>query len=123
MTDLDHDQVVSPLDIEVHQGAGCESLKVVLTERRKLISDHQFMLEAVKQDGRALEYASEELRGDREVVLEAVKQDEFGSTLQYASPELRGDLQMIWLSRCVLACGCAYGCDVCLLHHQQHHSN
>ena len=33
------------------------------------------MLAAVKDGGRALEYAAEELRGDREVVLAAVKQD------------------------------------------------
>ena len=30
-------------------------------------------LEAVRQDGDALEHASEDLRGDREVVLEAVR--------------------------------------------------
>jgi hypothetical protein len=35
----------------------------------------------------ALQYASEELRGDREVVLAAVKQD--GDALQYASQKLR----------------------------------
>ena len=33
------------------------------------------VLAAVRQDWRALEYGSEEVRGDREVVLAAVKQD------------------------------------------------
>ena len=32
-------------------------------------------LEAVQKDGRALLHASEELKGDREVVMEAVKQN------------------------------------------------
>ena len=32
-------------------------------------------MEAVRQNGCALEFASEELKGDREVVMEAVKQD------------------------------------------------
>lgn len=50
------------------------------------------MLAVVKQDGRALQYASEVLRGDREVVLAAVKQD--GRALEYASEVLRGDVQL-----------------------------
>ena len=38
-------------------------------------------LEAVKKSGRALEYASEELKSNRAVVLEAVKQNGFGYCL------------------------------------------
>ena len=37
----------------------------------------------------ALRYASQELRGDREVVLAAVRQN--GVALRYASPELKDD--------------------------------
>ena len=44
-------------------------------------------LAAVKENGSALEYASEELRADREVVLAAVQQN--GWAHQYASEELR----------------------------------
>jgi hypothetical protein len=40
------------------------------------------VLEAVKQDGRALEYADDSLKSDREVVLEAVKSN--GWALQFA---------------------------------------
>ena len=40
-----------------------------------LKDDREFMLEAVKQDGRALASASAALKDDREIVLEAVKQD------------------------------------------------
>ena len=51
------------------------------------------MLEAVKQDGRALEFASEEPRGHRDVVLEAVKQD--GRALEFASEEPRGHRDVV----------------------------
>jgi hypothetical protein len=47
------------------------------------------VLKAVKQNWRALEFANEVLRNDREVVLTAVKQD--GCALQYSSDELRSD--------------------------------
>jgi hypothetical protein len=46
------------------------------------------VLVAVGQDGNALEYASADLKGDREVVLAAVGQD--GNALEYASEELKG---------------------------------
>ena len=39
-----------------------------------LKGDREVVLEAVKQNGGALEDASEELKGDREVVMAAVKQ-------------------------------------------------
>ena len=39
------------------------------------VEDHEIVLAAVKQDGGALEYASNELQADREIVLTAVKQD------------------------------------------------
>ena len=35
--------------------------------------DKKFVLKAVKINGRALKYASEEIKNDKEVVLEAVK--------------------------------------------------
>ena len=47
---------------------------------------------AVQENGFALECASEELRGDRDVVLEAVKQD--GRALS-ASKELRNDREIV----------------------------
>ena len=54
-----------------------------------LRGDREIVLAAVKQAGLALQHASAELQGDREVVLEAVKQN--GWALDYASQELRGD--------------------------------
>jgi len=43
----------------------------------------------VKKTGWALRYASDELRSDREVVMEAVQKR--SEALEYASPELQND--------------------------------
>ena len=56
------------------------------TEEQKLI--------AVKQNGWALKYTSEELKNDKEVVLEAVKRN--GLTLQYASKELQNNKEIVF---------------------------
>ena len=60
-------------------------------------------LTAVEHDEMAFQYVSEELKGDREVVLAAVKHD--GSALRLASEELKGDrevvMEAIYLSTCV----------------------
>ena len=48
---------------------------------------------AVSNDGYALEYASEALKADREVVMAAI--ENIGYALQYASEELRSDSQFI----------------------------
>ena len=58
----------------------------------KIITDREEMLEAVRNDGNALEYASDTLKADREVVLEAVKQN--GYALEYASEELQNDPEL-----------------------------
>ncbi len=58
-------------------------------EKKMNWNDKQEVLEAVKNDAKALWDASVELRADKEVVLEAVKRD--GSALEYASEELKTD--------------------------------
>ena len=55
--------------------------------------DKDFMLEVVKNDGRALQFASEELKADREVVKAAMKQDL--RALQFASEALKVDKNFI----------------------------
>ncbi len=56
----------------------------------ELRNDQEFMLEAARLDGSAVvEYASDEVRNDREVVLEAVRQD--GRARVYARNELHND--------------------------------
>ena len=47
----------------------------------------------MKQNGIALEYASEELKGDRAFILEAVKQN--GKALRYAEEELKSDKEFV----------------------------
>ena len=51
------------------------------------------VLEAVKNDGWALNFASPNLQADREVVMEAVKKR--GNALEDASPELKADREVV----------------------------
>ena len=54
----------------------------------KLQNDKEIVLAAVKQSGYALKYAANEFKNDKNVVLAAVKQN--GDALEFA-PELQGD--------------------------------
>ena len=45
-------------------------------------------MEAVRQNGLVLRFASAELKGDREVVIGSIKQN--GDALEFASEELKG---------------------------------
>ena len=58
-----------------------------------LRGDREIVMEAVSQDGEALHCASEELRGDREIVMKAVSGS--GKALWRASEELRGDREIV----------------------------
>ena len=62
-----------------------------------LKDDREIVLEAVKQNWLALEYASAALKDDREIVLEAVKQD--GSALRFASAVLKNDREIVLKAR------------------------
>ena len=53
-------------------------------------------MQAVAANGRALRYASEQLKGDREIVSKAIAQT--GWALRYASEELRSDTDMAALA-------------------------
>ena len=66
-------------------------------------ADREVVMEAVRQDSWALQFASPELRADREVVSEAMKQ--CGQTLEFASEELRADREVVL--EAVKTCGCA----------------
>jgi len=56
-------------------------------------SDKEYVLERVKNDGMALQYASEGLRDDRDVVMKAIENN--GTALEYASEELRADMDVV----------------------------
>merc|ERR1712154_542814 len=53
----------------------------------ELCGDKQVVLEALKNHGKALQFASDELREDCEVVLEALRQSE--DAWVYASPKVK----------------------------------
>ena len=59
----------------------------------ELRGDREVVMKAVSNTGHALRWAIEELRGDREVVMEAVSQD--GYALRHATEELRGDREVV----------------------------
>merc|ERR1712139_499250 len=56
----------------------------------ELQADREIVLAAVEKDGKALQYAAEELQNDRAVVMQAIQKDG-GEVLEFASQELRGD--------------------------------
>ena len=51
------------------------------------------MLQAVKENGHAVQYAGDGLKEDREFVLQAVRQN--GLALQHAAPCLKGDMLIV----------------------------
>eukprot|EP00971_Amphidinium_carterae_P135761 2689812-Amphidinium_carterae.1 len=53
----------------------------------------EIVLAAVQRNGRALEFAAEELKGDWDIVLEAVGQN--GYALQFAADECKGDRAIV----------------------------
>ena len=63
----------------------------------KEISNKKEALIAVQQNGYNLEYVSDELRADKEVVIAAVQQDKFA--LQFASDDLKIDEEVIAITK------------------------
>ena len=59
----------------------------------ELKGDREIVMEAVSQNGNALEFATEELKGDREMVMQAVSKN--GPALEYATDELNGDREIV----------------------------
>jgi len=58
---------------------------------KELRNDRQVVLEAIKQRGWVFKYASKELRNNKEVVLEAMKQNRW--VLGFASLQLQEELK------------------------------
>ena len=56
-------------------------------------SDKASVLAAIGENGMVLQFASDELRNNKEVVLAAVEQD--GRALQFASEDLKGDEDIV----------------------------
>ena len=58
-----------------------------------LKGDRKIVMAAVSQNGLALGYATEELKGDREIAMAAVSED--GEALCYATKELKADVEIL----------------------------
>ena len=59
----------------------------------ELKGDREIVMTAVSHHGIALEFAAEELKADREIVMTAVSED--GWALEFAAEELRGDREIV----------------------------
>jgi hypothetical protein len=79
-------------DKEIVLEAVKSSVDALLWSSKERRNDVDVLLQAVAYNGRALRYAFD-LRGNREVVMKAVKQD--GAALQFASSALRGDREIV----------------------------
>ena len=64
----------------------------------ELKADREVVMAAVQNWGGALEYVSEELRSDREIVLAAVQTYSSVSVLEYVSEELRADREIVMVA-------------------------
>eukprot|EP00971_Amphidinium_carterae_P041499 814841-Amphidinium_carterae.1 len=71
-------------------GARRASLEFAAEE---LQGDREIVLVAVQDDGHALQYATEALRGDHKIVLAAVQKD--GGALRYATEAVRADPEIV----------------------------
>ncbi len=56
-------------------------------------NDKEIVLVAVNQEGGSLEFASEDLKNDKEVVMAAVEQD--GLSLEYAGDLMKDNLEVV----------------------------
>ncbi|MBR0351026.1 MAG: DUF4116 domain-containing protein [Clostridia bacterium] len=64
--------------------------------KKTIGNDYDTMMTMVKKAGYALGYASEELKNNREIVIEAVKNDE--AAISYASKELKNDPEIVLMA-------------------------
>ena len=66
---------------------------VLSNTTEELKGDREIVMAAVSQFGPALKYATEELKGDHEIVMAAVSKQ--GMALEYATEELKGDRDIV----------------------------
>jgi aconitase A len=84
-------------DFDIALAIAKKTPEEIRSKIKKWKNNKEIVLIVVKDWGTLLEYASEELRGDREVVLTAIRscQHTSWSALQYASEELRNDKEVV----------------------------
>lgn len=74
------------------QKIGHDTLQIA---EKSLLSDKDFMIDCVKLNGHVLQYADDELKKDKELVLTAVSTSWFGFSLQFADESLRKDKEVV----------------------------
>lgn len=67
--------------------------KALLFASDELRSDREFMIEVLQKNPNALEYATDELKNDKDIVTEVV--ESCGFALKYASDELKNDKEVV----------------------------
>jgi hypothetical protein len=68
---------------------GCD----LIWASEELKGDRRIVMAAVQQNGLALEHAAQEMRGDRDIVMAAVQQN--GMALKDAAKEMKGDSDVV----------------------------
>ena len=82
-------------DLKILQHAMVWSSQAMQWASDDLKGDRAFVLNAVSEDWAALRWASDELKGDREILLIAVSQRKGWAALEWASERLKGDREII----------------------------
>eukprot|EP00971_Amphidinium_carterae_P322224 6404623-Amphidinium_carterae.1 len=78
-----------PMESREHLLDAVRDRLLLLRHVTEVWTDREVVLGAVQEDGKALEFAAEALKGDREVVLAAVQNN--GDALEHATEALRAD--------------------------------
>ena len=78
-----------PFIVQTRSPCRIISIKRMMEERNTIYGNSNIVMAAVKQDGDALEFASEDIQNDREIVMDAVEQN--GIALEFASEYLKKD--------------------------------
>jgi hypothetical protein len=87
--DVQRDSVLVQLYVVSRSGYGLQHAHYSLRDHQETV-----LFAAVHTDGKALQYASQRLRADPEVVLAALQK--CGAAIQFASEDLRADYAMVW---------------------------
>ncbi|MBO5479444.1 MAG: DUF4116 domain-containing protein [Clostridia bacterium] len=69
---------------------------IEITNMKNNSSNREYVLKTVKENGKLLEFADDNLKNDREIVFEAVKNNP--ESLEFASDNLKADREIVYES-------------------------
>jgi hypothetical protein len=81
-------------DIDVVSAAKTENIQALKYASKKLTSNDEFMTHCISVNPSALEFASDNLKNDKGIVLSAVR-NPYSNALRYASDDLKNDKDII----------------------------